>query len=634
MKAISALPASASWRPVAVGMVLEAGMWLVPAALFLAVFVARYDMPATAIPAHLAVVFMFAGALALPRIVVRILLPQAKARWVDLGLLALGLAAQWAYYGLVLIGMASWRRVPTLELLEVYVRQFGRVIEVLGVAPALVGAPILAVFALLCVALWFARVPMDWIAGLVRIASPISRWGMVGLMVISVTGVFRYWLDGELAPYSEPLSLTVHEEFRNHADLQSHTVRGDPVADAREQAARVAYVLATSARRSNVILIVADALRADHMSLNGYARPTTPNLARLASEVPTRRVEAARAVCSESPCGLLGLASGRYVHQFVRAPMTLQEVLRLHGYRVSLILGGDHTGFYGLRRMYGRVDDYVDGPRLAGYVNDDHGVIGHVAAMPPWDGQPRMLQFHLMSTHCLGSRAAEHVRYRPVENYCASFGGRLRDQAQREGAVNHYDNGVHQLDEVVTRLIGQLKDKGYLKDALVVLVGDHGEYLGEFGRIMHAHGVHEPVIGIPLLIFSFGEAAQRPFARRVASQADLAPTILADLGMPRPATWTGVPLQENVPVRFLYFQQAREFGLIDTAAADGPWKYWRDLGAGREFAYRIARDPQERENLIASVAPDLLRRWRGEVDTLVARAGPTRLLPIFEDRPQ
>lgn len=626
--------ASVPRRGIVAGLALETGMWLAPAALFLVMFVVRYDMPAAAIPAHFLVVFMFAGALALPRVVVRILLPQAGSRAVDLGLLALGLAAQWAYYGLVLIGLASWRRVPTLELLEVYVRQFGRVMEVLGIAPALVGAPVLGAFALLCMALWLLRERFDWIGGLARSVSPIMRWGAVGLLLISVTGVFRYWLDGDLAPYSEPLSLTVHEGFRNHADLQSHSVRGDPLADAREQVARAAYVPAASARRSNVVLIVADALRADHMSLYGYTRPTTPQLSRLAREVPTRRVDAARAVCSESPCGLLGMASGRYVHQFVGAPLTLQEVLRRHGYRVSLILGGDHTGFYGLRRMYGRVDDYIDGPRLSGYVNDDQGVIAHVAAMAPWDGQPRMLQFHLMSTHCLGSRAPEHVLYRPVENYCASFGGRLRDQAQREGAINHYDNGVHQLDAVVARLIGLLKDKGYLQDALVVLVGDHGEYLGEFGRIMHAHGVHEPVIGIPLLVFSFGQDALRPFARRIASQADLAPTILADLGMPRPATWTGVPLQEDSPVRFLYFQQAREFGLIDTVATDGPWKYWRDLGSGREFAHRIARDPQERDNLVASVAPDLLGRWRGEVDSLIARAGPTRLLPMFEDRPQ
>ena len=61
----------------------------------------------------------------------------------------------------------------------------------------------------------------------------------------------------------------------------------------------------------------------------------------------------------------------------------MQQVLKLHGYRIHMILGGDHTNFYGLKELYGNVDTYFDGSQAPEYFkNDDRLVVDRTKALP------------------------------------------------------------------------------------------------------------------------------------------------------------------------------------------------------------------------------------------------------------
>src|SRR5581483_8825839 len=106
---------------------------------------------------------------------------------------------------------------------------------------------------------------------------------------------------------------------------------------------------------------------------------------------------------------------------------------------------------------------------------------------------------------------------------------------------NHYHNGVLQADAVIEQIFALLRRKGLLDDAIVVISADHGELLGEQGRLGHAR--FPPIgalVGIPLLIYD--SDGHRYPARPVASQVDIAPTLLHRIGAPIPATWGGEPL--------------------------------------------------------------------------------------------
>jgi len=303
------------------------------------------------------------------------------------------------------------------------------------------------------------------------------------------------------------------------------------------------------------------------------------------------------------------------VHEFSERPITLQEVLRQHGYRIHLLLSGDHTIFYGLKDAYGHVDSYFDGhdASAARYVNDDALLLDRLAAFPAADGTPVMLQLHLMSAHPLGKRHDDWARFQPAASYA------IRHGEPSERATNFYDNGVLQADGIIDQALRELGRKGYLDDALVVITGDHGEALGEHGLFQHANSVHEEVLRVPLVLLAYGKARASLAQARFVSQTDIAPTLLESLGIPLPPTWRGIALRDAKPRDFAAFQERWEIGLYDLRDSQRVWKYWLNLRTGEEYAFDLDRDPKERENVVATAPAALRHDWRRRVlaDTTV-----------------
>src|SRR6185295_14362554 len=111
-------------------------------------------------------------------------------------------------------------------------------------------------------------------------------------------------------------------------------------------------------------------------------------------------------------------------------------------------------------------------------------------------------------------------------------------------------------------------------------------------------------------LLSYGERAALPLDTSYpASHVDIAPTLLAELGVPRPDTWTGMALQQPRARDFLYFRERWETGLVDTRGT-AAWKYWRDARTGREYAFDLSADPSERHNAIAAAPSQRRREWR------------------------
>jgi hypothetical protein len=271
-----------------------------------------------------------------------------------------------------------------------------------------------------------------------------------------------------------------------------------------------------------------------------------------------------------------------------------------------MILGGDHTNFNGLKELYGAVDSYFDGSQAHGYFNnDDQLVVDRAKSLAPWDGRPVIIQFHLMSAHLLGKRHDASIRFIPSGSYAPP---RYRSAELVERAINFYDNGVIQADSIIHELLTTLQAKGYLENSLVVITGDHGELLGEHGFFGHAGSVREEALRIPLIFVSYGYVpVEFPNNRGPASQVDIAPTILVELGMARPATWAGTPLQTTEIRDYSYFEQGNNVGLINYRDRLNIWKYWIDKQSKEQHAFNLSIDPQERVNAIDSLPQDYLR---------------------------
>ena len=519
-------------------------------------------------------------------------------------------------YAGALIGLRSWGRVATWDLVVSYIPQTPMLLEVLGLPPAAVAVLGAVLLAALLAGAWIhgraldsavpaaERLPRRWIA-----FGPPVLLAAIGINLHEI-----FVLPPTLA--QEPISLIFVPGEAGALRMQSHGVDRAAAArrDAAEDAERAAYQTAATSARRNLFLIVSDALRADHMSVYGYPRETTPNLSRLVASGQARVAPMVRATCSESVCGLLSLAASRYVHQFSGRMFLLQEVLARHGYRTEMIMGGDHTHFYGLRESYGSVDSYFDASSAGQkYMNDDAVVLDRLSSMPAWDGRPVMIQFHLMSSHLLGTRQEQHAVFRPAANYFFPA-NRMENGMPSPKAINFYDNGVRQADAVVMGILERLRAKGYLDDALVAVTGDHGEGLGEHGYWSHQRGVNDEVLGVPLVLVDFGPGSRGALdANPSPAQADIAPTLLHDLGLPIPRTWSGRPLQVAPFEEFAYFTQGPLAGLLDRRDRAHQWKYWEDRESGTAHAYDLSTDPGESRDVIGSVPEALRREWQGRM---------------------
>jgi hypothetical protein len=94
------------------------------------------------------------------------------------------------------------------------------------------------------------------------------------------------------------------------------------------------------------------------------------------------------------------------------------------------------------------------------------------------------------------------------------------------------------------------------------------------------------------------------------SQVDIAPTLLQELQIPRPASWVGRALQLARSDDFAYFEQGAHAGLLDRRDPHHEWKYWEDLAHGTSFAFDLTRDAAESRNMIGEVPPALKREWQ------------------------
>jgi arylsulfatase A-like enzyme len=136
----------------------------------------------------------------------------------------------------------------------------------------------------------------------------------------------------------------------------------------------------------------------------------------------------------------------------------------------------------------------------------------------------------------------------------------------------------------------------------------------------HANSVYEEVLKVPVVFVAEGYEPESFAAdSQFALQIDIAPTILTELKIPRPATWKGRPLQAPYEPFVAPIEERDYAGVIDTRQPGRLWKYWIDRGSGEEVVFDLGTDPHEAHDLVETVPAALLDDWRKRV--LYAKPG-------------
>ncbi|MDJ0850265.1 MAG: sulfatase-like hydrolase/transferase [Myxococcota bacterium] len=410
------------------------------------------------------------------------------------------------------------------------------------------------------------------------------------------------------------------------------------------------------AKPPNVVLIVVDTLRADHMSVYGYRRATTPSLERLAREAVV--FDQAFTVMSHTLPAHVSLLTGVHptTHQVLSngwvydGPWpTLAMRLREAGYHTAAFVSGfPLVGRSGLDRGFEVYEDVVLGGKLHSKVDGELNNRRVLAWLAERDEHPFFAWVHYFDAHTpytwpgegdlpfqidaafrahMAELGAADLRLEDVHRMPVTFRGRELGLLE---AANLYDSQILRVDGLIEEVRAALERAGRLDDTLFVVTSDHGEGLGQHGYYSHGLHLYEEQLRIPLVVRAPRRAGWQPGrVDTTVSLLDLVPTVLEMAGLPAEDGLHGRRLdpRPSSARRFLVAQR-RTFprgalaGTPELRAVrgGGPLKYLLD-GRGREELYDLAEDPGELRNL-AEQRPEAVAALRRILDARVAELDP------------
>jgi arylsulfatase A-like enzyme len=343
-----------------------------------------------------------------------------------------------------------------------------------------------------------------------------------------------------------------------------------------------------------VVLLLADAMRSDHLGCYGYARNTSPNIDRLAAEgvlfenayskAPKTKESTATLVTSLSP-SVLGM--GRINDSLPESALLLMEEMRKGGYRtavlsanplVSPLFGFDRgvdffyyktpviTRMTGLGKAAGRIIRQVPNTgwvlrflkAVAGILPHSVGRAGYAGessdvmhdALLPWidedAGTPFFAYVHYMETHTpYVPRAPYDTMFTPADvakplhefpkyrtGFLPFYTAPPLPASDLQGLIGQYDGAIADLDNEIGVLMRELRSRGLANRTLVVVTADHGDEFYDHQAWGHGHSLHEELIRVPLIFYLPGSLAGGTRSQAVVSLIDLMPTLLGAAGLP------------------------------------------------------------------------------------------------------
>jgi arylsulfatase A-like enzyme len=415
----------------------------------------------------------------------------------------------------------------------------------------------------------------------------------------------------------------------------------------------------------HVIVISLDTAREDHFGCYGNRWIDTPNIDALAEE--SVLLGNFVTVVPTTLASHTSLFTGKYPHThgiprngFTVHPdnVLLPEILKGEGFTTLGFLGsfaldsrfGFDQGFDHFDETFDVMVDQEDvdqNQRSAAAVTD--AVITYLES----GGVPRnmFLFAHYFDPHApydppppfdemYGQEGIGGVTAPPVPRRYEASKAEWIDHAL--GFRRDYAGEISYMDREVGRLLDYLKRREVLDDAVLVLVSDHGENLGEHGgRFDHGWATYETTMRAVALI-RLPQARHRGVrVSRLLANIDILPTLLDFLGLPVPEGVDGVAIDLNDPAAPApssprFGEASKPWEEIETDPQwfnmrksrciwDGDLKFVQVPYLGVEALFNLAEDPQESTNLVLhrpGESADQITRLRGLLEEWAASADP------------
>ena len=345
-----------------------------------------------------------------------------------------------------------------------------------------------------------------------------------------------------------------------------------------------------------VILISIDTCRADYLGCYGYERNTSPNMDALAAEatVFTHAISPIPLTLPAHGSMLTGTIPPVHgLHDNLNSRLsesntTIAEVLKQNGLATAAIIST-----YVLDSQFGMsqgFDNYND--------EFEEPVMGHEDMFERSGAEASRLacewldENHQENFFFFLHYYDPHTTYAPPEPFASEY------------ADNLYAGEIAHTDNCISKVIDKLKALGIYESSLIIIVGDHGEGLGEHGEEEHGYFIYDGFIRVPFIVKSPMQRKPKRIDRPV-SLVDVVPTICGYLGITPPEGIQGVDLSKlpdktddaDKP-RYIYCES-----LYPTlykcnpllGVVEGRWKY---IETTRPELYDLSKNPGETKNLI------------------------------------
>lgn len=387
----------------------------------------------------------------------------------------------------------------------------------------------------------------------------------------------------------------------------------------------------------NVIIVVIDAARQDHLGFYGYHRDTTPNIDRLAEKSFVFKNAISQATWTKPSIASLftSLYPTRHGTYYFTATkeqgiinnvlpssfITLAEALKHHNYKTYGLVNNQFIGpelnfdqgfdYYRLiesdedltRTAIDIIDQKEQNDRIFMYI---HYIGPHAEYSPT----PKFREMFVETEHEIVDTRGKHQ---------AEYLGMNLSAQQLGYIIAQYDGEIAFIDDQIGRIINKLDDRKLMNRTILIITADHGEEFFDHEE-MFGHGWHpyDTMIKVPLMIWI--PTAKKP--QRIESQVmliDMMPTILDLTGgiIPEGLDGTSIkPLLQGDSMNLTaYSEQIEIFNseeeLKTLSLRTDEWKYifFVNNKTGKLFNHKS--DPYEKNEVIGN--ENLKQKFRKEL---------------------
>jgi arylsulfatase A-like enzyme/uncharacterized membrane protein YbhN (UPF0104 family) len=387
--------------------------------------------------------------------------------------------------------------------------------------------------------------------------------------------------------------------------------------------------------RPNLLLVMVDTLRADHLSCYG-SDVDTPNLCSLADGAGSRLQAFSHSSWTKPATATLLTSLVPSSHGAMSKPAvlpeavdTVAEVLAERGYTTGGIVsninlaesfgfaqGFDEYHYLGPDYLFGASESssklilyqigrsvlfkFRKGLRFGDFYQDSE-VVNEVAF--DWLERHRDSRFflflHYMDPH-------DPYFTHPYDGYgIARVSNQNPDPEHAAEMQELYKGEIRYLDQNFGRLLERLRELGLEDDTLIVLTSDHGEEFQEHGGWWHGMTLYDEQVHVPLLV-RWPQGWQGPAeTEQLVRGIDVAPTLIRAAGASPPQSMQGIGLREagarSEKDRMAFLEEDHE-GNVLRGVRTAEWKLIEanpdnPRGLAAVELYELEGDPGESENL-------------------------------------